>query len=73
MDKYCVEYRISQTYTSLSRLVKTLPCVAAYMSSLTIISIAVDRHRVIINSQSNIQVFYCTQYLEYMYKTDTWS
>ena len=29
------------------RLVKCLPCVAVYMSSLTIIGIAFDRHRVI--------------------------
>ena len=32
---------------SCCRLVKCLPCVTVYMSSLTIMAIAVDRHRVI--------------------------
>ena len=29
---------------------KTVPCMAAFMSSLTIITVAVDRHRVITRS-----------------------
>ena len=29
---------------------KTLPCVAVFMSSLTIVSIAVDRYRIIVHS-----------------------
>ena len=32
------------------RLVKTVPSVAAFMSSLTIITVAMDRHRVIVSS-----------------------
>ena len=30
------------------RIVKTFPCVAAFMSSLTIVLVALDRHRIII-------------------------
>ena len=36
--------------TFLFRIVKTLPCVAVFMSSLTIVSIAVDRYRIIVHS-----------------------
>jgi hypothetical protein len=32
------------------RLVKTAPCIAVYTSSLTIVAIALDRHRVIVHS-----------------------
>ena len=32
-----------------SRLVQTVPCLAAFMSSLTVISVALDRHRVILS------------------------
>ena len=32
----------------LSRLVRTVPCVAAFMSSLTVITVALDRQRVIL-------------------------
>ena len=31
---------------------KTFPCIAVFMSSLTIMAIAVDRYRIIIHSQS---------------------
>jgi hypothetical protein len=34
----------------LCRIVKTLPCVAVFMSSLTIVSIAIDRYRIIVHS-----------------------
>lgn len=33
----------------MSRLVQTVPCLAAFMSSLTVISVALDRHRVILS------------------------
>ena len=39
----------------LCRMVKILPCLAVFMSSLTIIAIAADRHRVII-SPDRLQV-----------------
>jgi hypothetical protein len=31
---------------------KTFPCIAVFMSSMTIMAIAVDRYRIIIHSQS---------------------
>ena len=37
---------------NLARFVKTFPCVAVYMSSLTNMAIAVDRYRFIVRSQS---------------------
>ena len=37
---------------TLPRFVKTFPCVAVYMSSLTNMAIAVDRYRFIVRSQS---------------------
>ena len=37
---------------TLARFVKTFPCVAVYMSSLSNMAIAVDRYRVIVRSQS---------------------
>ena len=33
---------------TLDRLVRTVPCVAAFMSSLTLIAVAVERKRVIL-------------------------
>ena len=33
------------------RLVKTFPCIAAFMSSYTIVAVAIDRFRIIIQSQ----------------------
>ncbi len=41
----------------LCRIVKTLPCVAVFMSSLTIVSIAVDRYRIIVHSTARQVVF----------------
>ena len=43
------------------RFVKTFPCVAVYMSSLTNMAIAVDRYRVIVTSQS-LQVIHDLTY-----------
>ena len=34
------------------RFVKTMPCIAVFMSSLTIVAIALDRYRVIVSSSS---------------------
>ena len=38
---------------TLFRLVRTVPCMAAFMSSLTVISVAMDRHRVIVRPHMN--------------------
>ena len=45
----CIMCHVSwfMCHVSCCRLVKCLPCVSVYMSSLTIMAIAVDRHRVI--------------------------
>jgi hypothetical protein len=37
-------------YVLYCRLVKTAPCIAVFTSSLTIVAIALDRHRVIVHS-----------------------
>ena len=42
---------------SLCRLIKTFPCVAVYMSSFTVMAVAIDRYRVIVRS-SSMQIGY---------------
>ena len=55
--KYFTDY-VRKTYVSFTkeyafvRFVKTFPCVAVYMSSLTNMAIAVDRYQVIVRTQS---------------------
>jgi hypothetical protein len=43
-------YKTHALYALYCRLVKTAPCIAVYTSSLTIVAIALDRHRVIVHS-----------------------
>ena len=37
---------------NLCRMIKTFPCIAVYMSSFTVVAIAIDRYRVIVHSNS---------------------
>ena len=44
---------------SLFRLVQTVPCMAAFMSSLSLISLALDRHRAIMKPHmSQVSAFH---------------
>jgi hypothetical protein len=45
-----VQDKTHALYALYCRLVKTAPCIAVYTSSLTIVAIALDRHRVIVHS-----------------------
>ena len=47
---YAFQTKYPAFTTSFSRLVKTVPSVAAFMSSLTIMTVALDRHRIIVKS-----------------------
>ena len=41
-------------------MMKTFPCIAVFMSSMTIMAIAVDRYRIILHSQSKQVLFEIT-------------
>ena len=43
---------------SYFRFVKTMPCIAVFMSSLTIVAIALDRYRVIVSSSGKQVILY---------------
>ena len=52
----------------LFRLVKTMPCLAAFMSSLTIMTIAVDRHRAICRPTLTQVPFHFPHFFHYLVK-----
>jgi hypothetical protein len=54
----CGSIHVLSLSLRMCRIVKTLPCVAVFMSSLTIVSIAIDRYRIIVHSTATQVAFF---------------